>query len=57
MKFLTCLAVADAIQSEANAQEVQLDIPYTDPAHERQVLDIYSPRDSLAPRNHPFGAC
>src|SRR3954447_12992835 len=37
---LLCLVVA----VEAWAQDVQRDIPYADPAHERQVLDIYSPK-------------
>ena len=27
----------------SKAQEVKRDIPYADPAHERQVLDVYSP--------------
>jgi acetyl esterase/lipase len=29
-----------------NAQEVKRDIPYAKPAHERQVLDVYSPKDA-----------
>ena len=29
--------------AETHAQEVKKDIPYVTPAHERQVLDIYSP--------------
>ncbi len=32
--------------SEAQAQDVKRDIPYADPAHERQVLDVYSPKDA-----------
>ena len=31
------------IKREEQAQEVKRDIPYADPAHERQVLDVYSP--------------
>lgn len=31
------------IKREARAQEVKRDIPYTAQAHERQVLDVYSP--------------
>src|SRR5205814_758309 len=33
-----------ACLSEARAQDVRRDVPYADPAHERQVLDVYSPR-------------
>lgn len=32
-----------ALLSDVQAQEVKRNIPYSDPAHERQVLDIYSP--------------
>jgi arylformamidase len=32
--------------SEVRAQDVRRDIPYADPAHERQVLDVYSPRQA-----------
>jgi acetyl esterase/lipase len=28
------------------AQDVKRDIPYANPAHERQVLDVYSPKDA-----------
>ncbi len=31
------------IKREAQAQGVRRDIPYSDPAHERQVLDVYPP--------------
>ena len=37
------LLVALALLSEARAQDVKRNIPYADPAHERQVLDVYSP--------------
>lgn len=43
MKHLACLLLTFASISAAHAQEVKRDIPYADPAHERQVLDIYSP--------------
>src|SRR4051812_28825244 len=33
-----------AFMAEARAQDVKRDIPYADPAHERQVLDVYSPK-------------
>jgi acetyl esterase/lipase len=43
MKHFTCLLlVAAACVSEAQAQRVTRDIPYAT-AHERQVLDVYSP--------------
>ncbi|HUG18852.1 MAG TPA: alpha/beta hydrolase, partial [Planctomycetaceae bacterium] len=32
--------------SVAHAQNLKSDIPYADPAHERQVLDIYTPDDA-----------
>ncbi len=38
--------VAFTLLSEAQAQDVKRNIPYADPAHERQVLDVYSPRDA-----------
>jgi arylformamidase len=31
------------IKTEERAQEIKRDIPYATPAHERQVLDVYSP--------------
>ncbi len=43
MKYLAPLLVAFALLSEVQAQDVKRNIPYADPAHERQVLDIYSP--------------
>ena len=33
-----------ALLSEARAQDIKRDIPYANPADERQVLDIYSPK-------------
>jgi arylformamidase len=43
MKYFAHLLVAFALLSEAQAQDVKRNIPYADPAHERQVLDVYSP--------------
>jgi acetyl esterase/lipase len=37
------LFVSCAIWANAYAQEIKRDIPYASPAHERQVLDVYSP--------------
>ena len=37
--FLALLAVT----AEARARDVKRDVPYADPAHKRQVLDVYSP--------------
>jgi arylformamidase len=43
MKYLAYLIVL-AVLSEARAQNVKRDIPYAEPAHERQMLDVYSPQ-------------
>ena len=43
MKHVSSLLVAMAILSEARPQDVKPNIPYADPARERQVLDVYSP--------------
>jgi len=43
MKHVLQLLVAMAFASEARAQDIKRDIPYAEPAHERQVLDVYSP--------------
>ncbi len=43
MKNLSILLVALALLSDARAQDVKRNIPYTESAHERQVLDIYAP--------------
>lgn len=43
MKHLASLLVAFALLSDVQAQEVKRDIPYAEPAHERHVLDVYSP--------------
>jgi acetyl esterase/lipase len=44
MNHITCLLVAVAFLPEAPGQDVKRNIPYADPAHERQVLDVYSPQ-------------
>lgn len=46
MTRIASLLLTAAILPEAGAQEVKRNIPYADPAHERQVLDVYSPRDA-----------
>jgi arylformamidase len=43
MRHLACLLFVLACASAAGAQHVRRDIPYADPAHERQVLDVYAP--------------
>ncbi len=40
---LLLVAVAFLSESEARAQDVKRNIPYVEKAHERQVLDVYSP--------------
>ncbi len=46
MKHLNCLVIAFSLLSAAQAQEIKRDIHYADSKLERQVLDIYSPRDA-----------
>src|SRR5262245_33161488 len=46
MKYSICLLLVVALGSRAEAQDVKRDIPYAEPAHARQVLDVYSPRDA-----------
>ena len=43
MKQLSSLLIVLAFISVAQAQNVKSNIPYAEPAHERQVLDVYSP--------------
>jgi acetyl esterase/lipase len=43
MKYVSPLLIAFAFLSVAQAQDVKRNIPYANPAHERQVLDVYSP--------------
>jgi acetyl esterase/lipase len=46
MNHVFYLLVAVSLLSEARAQDVKRNIPYADPAHERQVLDVYSPQNA-----------
>ncbi len=46
MKCLLPLALILVVTALAQAQEIKRDIPYAKPAAERQVLDIYSPKDA-----------
>ncbi len=46
MQYLSPLFFALALLSEATAQDVKRDIPYADPALERQVLDVYAPHEA-----------
>src|SRR3954466_12811975 len=43
MNRVSCLLVAVTFLSQARAQDIKRNIPYADPSHERQVLDIYAP--------------
>jgi arylformamidase len=43
MRHIFSLLAAVAFTSEARALDVKRDIPYANPSHERQVLDVYSP--------------
>ncbi|MEJ7591761.1 MAG: alpha/beta hydrolase [Planctomycetaceae bacterium] len=46
MKHLTLLIIAFALLSRVQAQDVKSNIPYAEPAHERQVLDVYAPPEA-----------
>lgn len=46
MKLLCSLLVAVNLLSVAQAQTIKRDIPYTKPSLQRQMLDVYSPRDA-----------
>jgi acetyl esterase/lipase len=46
MNHVCHLLTAAVILSEAPAQDVKRNIPYAEPAHERQMLDVYAPRDA-----------
>lgn len=46
LSHLLPLLFAFALVSEAHAQTIKRDIPYAEPALERQVLDVYSPKDA-----------
>jgi acetyl esterase/lipase len=43
MSLVPQLLIGVALLSAARAPDVKRNIPYADPAHERQVLDVYSP--------------
>ena len=43
MRLIFSLFIALAFATESRAQDAKRDIPYADKAHERQVLDVYSP--------------
>ena len=42
MNHVAHLLITLTILTDTPAQEVKRNIPYADPAHERQVLDVYS---------------
>lgn len=46
MKHACPLLIAFTLLSQARAQDVKRDLAYADPAQERQVLDVYSPRNA-----------
>lgn len=46
MKPLAGLLLAFAAISVAHAQPLKSNLPYADPAHERQVLDVYAPENA-----------
>ena len=44
MLHVSSLLIAVAFLAEGKAPEVKRNIPYVNPGHERQVLDVYSPK-------------
>ncbi len=46
MRLVSPLLAVLAVAAGAQAQAVKRDIPYADPPHTRQVLDVYSPKDA-----------
>lgn len=46
MKRLSCLFIALSFVSLARAEDVKRNIPYAEPAAERQVLDFYKPENA-----------
>ena len=46
MKSTLLVLLATVFASHAQAQEIKRDVPYATPAAERQILDIYSPKDA-----------
>ena len=45
-KHFFCVLIVFAAVTDVDAEHVKRDIPYADSAHERQVLDVYSPADA-----------
>jgi acetyl esterase/lipase len=43
MRHIFPILVVFVVTAEAGAQDIQRDLPYAEPAHKRQVLDVYSP--------------
>jgi arylformamidase len=43
VKQIPILIIVATLVTDVAAQEIKRDIPYASPAHERQVLDVYSP--------------
>jgi acetyl esterase/lipase len=48
MRCLFVPTIVVAFAAPAHAQEIKRDIPYGDKAQERQVLDVYTPKDAKA---------
>jgi acetyl esterase/lipase len=46
MRHFLPLLLTVAFLSEARGQDIQRNIPYADPAHARQVLDVYAPQNA-----------
>jgi acetyl esterase/lipase len=46
VNHLSCLLIALTSLSAARSQDIKRNIPYADPAHERQVLDVYLPQNA-----------
>ena len=46
MRLVITLLLLAGAAGEVQAQEVKRDIPYTEKGHERQVLDVYFPKDA-----------
>ncbi|CAN5529138.1 alpha/beta hydrolase [soil metagenome] len=46
MKTICTVPVFVMLAASVMAQEIKRDIPYASPAQERQVLDVYSPKDA-----------
>jgi len=46
VKYVLGCLIALVLNSQTMAQDVKRDIPYAEPAHERQVLDVYSPKEA-----------